>query len=187
MEPTKDLMLLQKIVTIMACEQAMGVPLDEMDVDPKFVRKAIVDGHLWALYWEGYDNLLHETPKKIADEVGHILTMWRMIHYSYSELSDRDREDFLAEEMVFARPDVPFPGFDGNAEAAHLGAARFMIEELNRFQEQKGRDLNSHWPVLEGYRRMLHKFDSFPQRYKRLSKDEMIELFKSAHAKEQGL
>jgi uncharacterized protein YfbU (UPF0304 family) len=54
---------------------------------------------------------------------------------------------------------VAFRGFDGNNETEHLGIARFLINELNRFSHFKDRDLNSHMPSIDGYRRMLRVFE----------------------------
>ena len=51
-----------------------------------------------------------------------------------------------------------FPGFDANNEAEHLGIARFLIDDLERFSRFAGRELNSHAQSIDGYRRMLQVF-----------------------------
>ena len=174
----KDLLLLQKITTIIACEQALGIPESNREVDPEFVRKALIHGHVWALYWQGYDNLLHETPKDIAKEVGNILTMWRGLEYGYSQLPAEDKDDVLSASMC--HQDIRFPGFDGNGEASHLVAAQFMIDDLGRFQEQEGRELNSHWSLIEAYRRMWRVYKPYLGRT--VSKEQMIAVFNAAKA-----
>ena len=55
--------------------------------------------------------------------------------------------------------DVVFRGFDGNYESEHLSIAGFLINEMNRFADFKGRDLNSHMPSIDGHRRMVRVFE----------------------------
>ena len=40
-----------------------------------------------------------------------------------------------------------------------MSIARFLIQQLDRFVEFKGRDLNSHMPSVAGYRRMYETFE----------------------------
>ena len=56
-----------------------------------------------------------------------------------------------AERVVFA-------GFDGNNESSQLGIARFLIEDMDRFEKFKGRDLNAHHPTEARYRQMVKLF-----------------------------
>ena len=53
---------------------------------------------------------------------------------------------------------VTFLGFDGNNETEHMGIAMFLVRDMDRFSSFKGRDLNSHMPLLDAYRRMLQTF-----------------------------
>ena len=51
-------------------------------------------------------------------------------------------------------------GFDGNHEVEYLGAARFLIDELDRFSRFKGRGLNSHSQLsVQRYRQMFRVFE----------------------------
>ena len=74
-----------------------------------------------------------------------------------------------------------FPGFDGNHEGGHLGIADFLVNELGRFSDFKGRDLNSHCPLLENYRRMVKSFE--PMRNdlvgQELDASQLIEILKA--------
>ena len=74
-----------------------------------------------------------------------------------AELSKSDKE-LLATTVPHFGEHVRFRGFDGNNEGEHLSIALFLIEEMNRFSKFKGRELNSHSPTLERYRRMLAIF-----------------------------
>ena len=61
-----------------------------------------------------------------------------------------------------------------------MSIAGFLINELDRFTSFAGRDLNSHWPALETYRRMLQVF--VPMRRtltgRELGASEIIEVLK---------
>ena len=76
---------------------------------------------------------------------------------SYGRLSAKDKERVEKEAEPFGK-NPRFNGFDGNNETEHMGVARFLIEDLERFSSFKKRDLNSHMPTLVGYRRMLRIF-----------------------------
>ena len=84
--------------------------------------------------------------------------MWTFLERGYARLSKKDK-DRVTVEAETHRKSVVFPGFDGNHEGEHLGIAGFLIDEMWRFSEFKGRDLNSHWPMLENYRRMVKLFE----------------------------
>lgn len=146
---------------------------------------------LATIYEAGYqleysDALGHyeEVPASICREVLDIMSMYEFLQMSYDDLSDKDG----VEER-----DVLFPGFDGNNESDHLGYANFYcsqrrfghlrfgsLGEHSRIEEQFEItvDLNSHFPSLEVYRRMLHPWLAFKaenpgRRWGRMTKDEI--------------
>ena len=128
------------------------------EIDPDFVAETIWGGHLWGLRWE-YPGLLHNDNKRreTVSEVGDILDMWSFMESGYAKLSEADK-DLVAKEVGPLGKKVEFRGFDANNESAHYSIALFLTKHLNRYAEFKGRDLSSHFPGLEGYRRMLEKF-----------------------------
>ena len=92
--------------------------------------------------------------RKIHAEVSEIMQMWRVIERRYDRLSDEERK------RIEANPDgreAKFPGFAGNEETTYLRAARELA--YCEFREFGGRDLNSHLPYLDAYRRMLRRFE----------------------------
>lgn len=125
--------------------------------DAKLVKDAITSGHLWALEWT-FTGIFHdsEPTEEMLHTTVDILDMWRFLERGYQALSPADKTQVEKEADPFGH--VQFRGFDGNGEAAYIGIARFMIDKLDRFQEFKGRELNSHLPSLDAYRRMLAKF-----------------------------
>lgn len=84
--------------------------------------------------------------------------MWNFIESGYGKLSKKDKERVETEAEPFGKS-ITFRGFDGNNESEHMGIARFLIDDLERFSTLKGRDLNSHMPSTETYRRMLGVFE----------------------------
>jgi uncharacterized protein len=74
---------------------------------------------------------------------------------------------------------VEFPGFDGNNEGKLLSYARHVRDNEGRFTYVKlgGRDLNSHWPTVEMYQRMIAEWErqGRPQRLTESQFDALLE------------
>jgi uncharacterized protein YfbU (UPF0304 family) len=83
-------------------------------------------------------------------EVIDILSMFRLLNYSYRKLEDTAGID--AEK-------IRFKGFDANEEPKQYSLLVFMVEQQRKWGELKSTELNSHWPVLNGYRRMVHRWE----------------------------
>lgn len=149
--------------------------------DPEFVLDAICDGHYWALEWK-YPGLFAIEPDspQVLREVLDVLEMWRHIEWGYSKLGEEDRARIETEAEPFGKY-VSFRGFDGNHETEHLGIAHFLVEKLDRFAELKGRDLNSHMPCIDAYRRMLDAFAPMKRMVigGQLGPDEIIDLVRA--------
>ncbi len=127
-------------------------------IDPTFVEDVIDGGHYWGLQWR-YPGVFHGHVDKETTlrEVLDVLEMWEMIESGYESLS-KEEQDRVEKEADLLGKYVKFRGFDGNNEAEHLGIAHFLIDDLDRFTRFKGRDLNSHIPSIDTYRRMLTVF-----------------------------
>lgn len=90
---------------------------------------------------------------------------------AYEGLFDRFRDGLTMEECGFVNEvlamydalqrtkvaDAHFPGFDGNNETMFMTYARHIRKREGRFDylDVGSPDLNSHFPSVEGYRRML--------------------------------
>ena len=128
------------------------------EINADFVTSALSDGHLWALKWELQGVFDADSDRdETVTEVVEILDMWSSIESGIASLK---KSDIAAASKVLGRDvgEYRFPGFDGNNETEYLSVARFLIEKMDRFQEFKGRGLNSHHFTLSGYRRMLEVF-----------------------------
>lgn len=128
-------------------------------IDPSFVMEAIYGGHYWGLGWQ-YQGLLHDhvDSQHTVTEVVNVLDMWSFIERGYQRLSEEDKIRVEKEAPPFGK-NPRFAGFDGNNETEHMGIAGFLIDKLDRFATFDGRDLNSHHPSIETYRRMLRVFE----------------------------
>ena len=92
----------------------------------------------------------------MRSEVIEILRMWSVIEGSYDRLSEDERKQVEKEAAPLGEA-VRFLGFSANEEFKHFSAADDLIEE-GRFGRFYGRDLDSHAPLLDSYRRMLAEF-----------------------------
>ena len=160
--------------------RAKGEAVDGLDID--FIKDALELGHEWAIDWEypgifeGRPPTSHETVREVCE----VLNMWTFIERSHAKLSKEEERKVEAEAKPFGR-DVRFIGFSVNDEIEHYSIAKFLITRMGRFASFKGRELNSHYPCLGSYRRMLVVFkpllDSLTGRDD-LSVSEIIDLLK---------
>ncbi len=111
-----------------------------------------------------YDNLLlgyDEVPEEVCREVTDILDMFRALFCAIK----------LHPKAAINKKHAKFQGFDGNNEELHLAYARFLIEDLNHWEESKLPDLNSHRQVLGRYRAMLRHWMETPERFELTPED----------------
>jgi uncharacterized protein YfbU (UPF0304 family) len=147
----------EKLITIILCDIYNHLKI-KGNIDPKLVSSAIHGGHLWALRWE-LSGLLHghvDDPREVT-EVVDILDMWSFIEEAFETFSKKDLEVIKKADTRFASG--KFLGFDGNNEGTHRSIALFLTRDMNRFSRFKDRELNSHSPVLDSYRRMFKVFE----------------------------
>ncbi|HIF9156398.1 TPA: YfbU family protein [Photobacterium damselae] len=154
----------EKLIAIMLSDLYRHLNIDG-EINAEFISTAIYNNHLWSIPFK-YSSLDFEDndiPEDVK-EVLNIMTMWRFIEHHYSELSNTDKSEVARLAAPFGENPI-FEGFDGNNETHQMGIAQCIIEELNRFNEFQDRDLNSHAPSLDGYRRMLPVFEAVQRSY----------------------
>jgi len=149
----------EKLILLMLSELYEQLDI-EGEINPEFIKSAIYSQNLWGIPWK-YSGIPFENQESppLVKEVVDILDMWSFIEYAYRELSDKEKEALEEDVQPFGK-DPKFKGFDGNNESEHMNVASFLINDLERFQEFKGRGLNAHMPTLETHRRMLSVFES---------------------------
>lgn len=148
----------EKLILSLMADLMKKAGVKDSDVDPRFVMQAICGGHNWALDWE-YQGLFpsqEDRPNQVSFVVD-VLDMWSFIESANRKLNAEQKAQ-LAETAGFLGKHVGFRGFDGNNESEYMGIARFLVEEMNRFSEFKGRDFNSHYPYVATYGKMLAVF-----------------------------
>ena len=170
----------EKLILVMLSDLYKKLKIDG-EIDPDFVSEAITRGHLWGLKWQ-YPGVFgsSEPSEDTLRETVDILDMWSFLERGYKALSAAEKKR-VEKDTAPLGTDVKFRGFDGNAqESVYIGIARFLIDKLDRFQEFKGRELNSHMPMLDAYRRMFPVFE--PMRLslgtKELDADQIISILK---------
>jgi uncharacterized protein YfbU (UPF0304 family) len=169
-----------KLILVMLCELFKQLKL-KTEIDPEFVEAAINGGHLWAFEWE-YPGVFHwhEDDRSILSDVVDVMDMWSFLESGFAKLSRKDKDRVEKEATPFGKY-VSFSGFDGNNEGERLGIARFLIDKLHRFSNFKGRELNSHMPTTERYRRMFAVFEPIRRTLigRELDGSEIIEILKA--------
>lgn len=170
----------EKVLILMLADVIKGLKLKGVETDVGLLEKVIYGGHYWAPLWE-MTGVFHRHADKPEDVhfVVNVLDMWSFIEGAYGKLSKAEKERVAIEAEPYGKH-VKFVGFDGNNEAELMSIARFLIDDMGRFSEFKGREMNSHAPSVGRYRRMLGHFE--PMRATldgvSLSADQLIALLK---------
>jgi uncharacterized protein YfbU (UPF0304 family) len=82
-------------------------------------------------------------------EVIDILEMHSRVNYALRTVADKSGIDEVR---------LRFKGFDGNNEGAQMSYAEYLIKDQGKWEEFREMDLNSHFPTLDHYRRMLARW-----------------------------
>jgi uncharacterized protein len=146
------------------------------EFDPEFISRTIYSDNLWGFNWElsGIPFEPFENPPEVRETTDY-LDMWRFLEQDFEQLSPADKAK-LAKDADPYGTSVRFSGFDGNNEP-HYHIASYMVKDLPMaFEHFKGRDLNSHHPSVDRYRRMYTVFEPIRKNLgdRKLNVDEMI-------------
>jgi uncharacterized protein YfbU (UPF0304 family) len=169
----------EKLMMWMLSEIMKGQKNYEKDT-VELIQKAIYGGHFWALDWE-LTGIMHNhvDSKKAVSLVVDTLDMWAFIERAYEGFSAADKKRIATEVGPWGK-DPKFYGFDGNNEGEYMSIARFLVEKMGRFESFKGRDFNSHGPVVDRYRVMTAAFKPIRTRLsgRELNVGEVVDLLK---------
>jgi uncharacterized protein YfbU (UPF0304 family) len=152
---------------------------NETRKEAELISEALYSGHFWYFDQRDYRWLMHDDiddPRSLSFVID-VLDMWQFIEPAYAKLPALEKKR-VDEEA--AHPDPRFIGFDGNGETEHMSIARFLVEKLGDFSWFKGRDFNSHTPMVLVYERMSAKFELIRPKLigRELNADELIEILK---------
>jgi uncharacterized protein len=141
----------EKLQIAMLCDLAK--PPANRELDYEFIDRVVMDDDLWALdtRYPGLELGIKWPPKvkKVAD----ILEMWYQIESGFESLTDADKT--RVETESFYRHPPKFLGFSGNEETDLMSISRLFVNDLSRWEHFRDRDLNSHFPSVGSYQRML--------------------------------
>ncbi len=169
----------EKLIILMLSELYEKLDV-EGEIEPDFIKSAIFSDQLWGIKWKYSGIPFEETEDPaIVSEVVDILDMWSFIEHTYGQLSNEQKEKLEVDAAPFGK-DPKFQGFDGNNETEYMGTAMFLVNELDRFQEFKGRSFNSHCPSIDMHHRMLKAFEPIRKKLanKSLSLDDLTKILK---------
>lgn len=154
----------EKLILMMLADIYEKLGIDD-GFDPEFVRSAVTNDQAWGFSWR-YPGIPFENIEEpaVVKEVLDILDMWSFIEYGYEQLNDSQKEKLLVD-LDQTESFVRFGGFDYNNNSEHVSAMNFIINDLDRYTEFKGRYLNTHTMTsLPRYREMLEVFKSVRER-----------------------
>lgn len=173
----------EKLILLMLCDIHANLKIKNAEVDPTFVLEAISSGNVWGLSdkFKG----MSETPSHVVQEVRDFLKVAYQLERDFADLNAQDQQRVL-EEADASADATRFRGFDGNTEVDHLSAARFMVNQLGNYHAFKGRDLNSHAPMVRAYRRMHEAFQATALDEGTMTADHIIAVLKAQYPKRES-
>lgn len=97
---------------------------------------------------EAMASMLEGTSESVKEEVYEILSMYRDLENSYRANNNSDDIPYK----------VKFRGFDRNEEIEHYFYCEYLIKYAGKYDEYCNCNLNSHFPTLQRYRKMLNNY-----------------------------
>ena len=178
----------EKLILIMLSEIYEHLGIGGADhINARFVRSAIDSNQTWALSRNipSFFGGRTQTPD-VVSEVRDILYMWSFIEEAHERFSAEEKKRVKAEARPYG--DARFVGFDRHTDILHIEVAKFLIEGLDHSSRFKGRDLDSHVPVLNAYLRMYQVFEPIRKTLvgRGLTATEMIDILKAPDAETVG-
>jgi uncharacterized protein YfbU (UPF0304 family) len=170
----------EKLILVMLSEIYKHLKI-EGEINSELVLASIFNDKAWGLKWEygGIFNNPEDNPPAVQ-ETCDILDMYRLLAFSFDELSDEDKARVKSESSPFDDY-VKFQGFDGNHDPHH-GVVGYLVRDLKRYDELQGHNVNSHTQsTLPKYRKMLKVFEPMRDPYPRdgLTANQLIQILKA--------
>lgn len=125
--------------------------------DTSFIRKAVSTRQEWAIPIR-YESLDDGSPRPLfVTEVFAILDTYRWISDTIKSVGIEASD--LKSSINGPRPaPLAFDGFDGNNESDHLSAAQMLVDDLDRYEEQKGKVNDTHSHRRDAYIKVANAY-----------------------------
>jgi uncharacterized protein YfbU (UPF0304 family) len=155
MQPTAT----EKLILHMLCDIHKKLEITD-SFDPDLIASAISSDDCWVLDWAYNIKDVGDTNPPHVILTGNALDMYSFLSDSFNAL-DAQGKATVAAAVPGTEAGVEFPGFDGNNEYRYRTAARFIVDDLDRYHSMKGvADRNSHTPMAENYARQYRVFET---------------------------
>lgn len=146
----------ERLIVVMLAEMMETNKHHNWEINPALVKTFAINNDDWAIAHKYSGVFASQAPSDdVVKETGDLLWMWGIIEHSLDQLTGSDADH--AKTFQWRK----FSGFDGNNDD-HYGVAHTLINDLEVYQDFKGRDLNSHSRgSLPRYRTMRARFDYY--------------------------
>lgn len=142
--------------------------IDAVNADYYDCLKSVLSNGYTHEYYMLDQNFSEELIDEDQELVWDTLEMYSRLYYSFKQLGNP--KDFENK--------IRFQGFDGNEEVTYFAYCKFVVKDLGRYCELveiSPDDLNSHYPVVCKYQKMLSKWDAWG-RPLQFSMDQLAEI-----------
>lgn len=122
--------------------------LDEDNSDNYLIKAQIAERGFEGLYDRLFEHIYEGVSEDVCMETHNILTMYRVINNCIETLTPEEKNNLDLNS-------IKFTGFDANNDD-HYFFMKFIVNEVNLYEEYKNVNLNSHsMSSLGKYRKML--------------------------------
>lgn len=143
--------------------------IDEENSEGHRYSEDIVTHGFEGIYDELYTGIYDPIPEGICTETFDILDMFRGIETGIASLKEEEKNELDLDR-------IEFKGFDANNDR-HYGFMKFLVDRGGRYDEYKGKYINSHtMSTIDKYRRMLNVFITFGEFRHRMTSDHLKKL-----------
>jgi uncharacterized protein YfbU (UPF0304 family) len=154
MQPTAT----EQLILHMLCDVYKKLGITD-SFNPDLIASAVSSDDCWVLNWAYDIKDAGDTNPAHVTTVVNALDMYNFLKDSFQRLGAPEK---AVVEAAIPRAEiaVEFPGFDGNNEGEYRTAARFLVNDLDRFNSMKGvADRNSHTRMAGTYTRQYEVFE----------------------------
>lgn len=125
--------------------------------DTSFIGKAVSTHQEWAIPIR-YQSLDDGAPRPLfVTEVFAILETYRWISDTIKSIGV-EANDLKSSVTGQALAPLAFDGFDGNNENDHLSTALMLVDDLDRYEEQKGKVNDTHSRRRDAYIKVANAY-----------------------------